>query len=221
MHDGEELKRRNRAVAGAAVGVVVVMGGLVAVSPIFYHVMSAYIGYGGALPQTSEVRSLHEAGAGKDLTVRLDTNVEAGLDVDFRAEKRLIETEIGRPTEVYYEVRNAGAAPVVIRTTFDVTPAWTAPYFFRATAALHPLERLNPQESVRVPFIFYVDPRILKDRLAGKVGAVTLSYTLFRQKGMNGDALEAVHDLATQSAAFSQTLEKDGTATFSNDAPSD
>ena len=83
MRDAEELKRRNRAVAGAAAGIVVIMGGLVALSPIFYRVMSAYIGYGGRLPRSSGVRSLADKGAGKELTVRFDTNVASGLDVEF------------------------------------------------------------------------------------------------------------------------------------------
>lgn len=221
MHYGDELKRRNRAVAGAAVGVVVVMGGLVAVSPIFYHVMSAYIGYGGELPQSSGTRSLNQKGAGKNLKIRLDTNVEAGLDVDFRPESQLVETEIGRPTEFYYDVANHSSDPVVIRTSFDVTPAWAAPYFFKAVESLHPLERLSPHEHAHVPMIFYVDRRILKDKLAGKAEEITLSYTLFRQKGMNGGALAAVHDLAAQATDFSEALKMKGAATFANDAPSD
>jgi hypothetical protein len=44
MLDKEELKRRNRSVAAGAVGIVVVMLGLVAVSPMFYRMFVAYIG---------------------------------------------------------------------------------------------------------------------------------------------------------------------------------
>ena len=221
MHDAEELRRRNRAVASAAVGIVVVMGGLVAVSPIFYRVLSAYIGYGGSLPQSSVVRRLAGKGAGKDLTVRFDTNVASGLDVDFRPEERSVSTEIGRPTALYFRVTNRGSAPVVIRTAFDVTPAWAAPYFFKAVASLHPIERLEPGERARVPMVFYVDRRILKDRLAANVEAITLSYTFFRQKGMTDGALASVGDMAARAAAFDEELKKSGTAKFANDAPAD
>ena len=221
MQDADELKRRNRAVAGAAGGIVVTMGGLVAFSPILYRSLSAYIGYGGKLPQSSEVRSLAETGAGKDLTVRFDTNVAAGLAVDFQPEARSVSTEIGRPTTLYYDVANRAAAPVVIRATFDVTPAWAAPYFFKAVASLHPIERLEPGEHARVPMVFYVDRRILNDRLAARVNAITLSYTFFRQQGMSDGALASVGDLATRAADFERELKKNGAARFANDAPSD
>ena len=220
MRDAE-LRRRNRAVAGAAAGVVVIMGGLVALSPILYRALSAYLGYGGNLPQSSEVRSLAGRGAGKDLTVRFDTNVADGLAVDFEPEDRTISTEIGRPTKLYYDVANRASRPVVIRATFDVTPAWTAPYFFKAVASLHPLERLEPGEHARVPMVFYVDRRILNDRLAARVSAITLSYTFFLQKGLSDGALASVGDLATRSADFERDLEKNGTTKFANDAPSD
>ena len=103
---------------------------------------------------------------------------------------------------LYYDVTNRTSAPVVIRATFDVTPAWAAPYFFKAVASLHPIERLEPGEHARVPMVFYVDRRILKDRLAARVNAITLSYTFFRQKGMSDGALASVGDLATRAAGF-------------------
>ena len=221
MRDGDELRRRNRVVAGAAAGIVVVMGGLVALSPIFYRVFSAYIGYGGSLPRSSKVRRLGEAGAGKDVTVRFDTNVAAGLAVDFAPDVPSLATEIGRPTEFHYDVVNRSAAPVVLRFAFDVAPAWAAPYVFRATASLHPIERLEPGEHARVPMVFYVDRRILKDRLAARVDEITLSYTLFRQKGMSDGALLSVGDLATRSERFERELKRSGAAKFANDAPSD
>lgn len=221
MHDAEELKRRNRAVAGAAVGVVVIMGGLVALSPIFYRVVSAYIGYGGSLPRSSRVRRLADKGAGKEVTVRFDTNVASGLDLDVRPDERSVSTMIGRPTLLHYDVTNLTSAPLVIRTTFDVTPAWAAPYFFKAVQSLHPIERLAPREHTRVPMVFYVDRRILKDRLAGRVNEITLSYTFYRQKGMSDGALVSVGDLATRAADFERELTKNGAAKFANDAPTD
>ena len=221
MRDADELRRRNRAVAGAAAGIVVIMGGLVAVSPVLYRTFSAYIGYGGRLARSSEIRSLADKGAGKDLTVRFDTNVAADLAVDFQPERRSISTEIGRPTTLYYDVTNRTSRPVVVRASFDVTPAWAAPYFFKAVASLHPIERLEPGEHARVPMVFYVDRRILNDRLAARVNTLTLSYTFFRQQGMSDGALASVGDLAVRAAGFERELRKNGAAKFANDAPAD
>lgn len=219
MLDAEELKRRNRAVAVAAAGLVVVMIGLVAMSPILYRHFSALIGYRASLPEAETTRSLFDGGVeGKRVTVLFDTNVADGLALEFVPEKRSVETAIGRPTKLYYDLTNKSGKPVVIRADFDVTPDWAAPYFFKATRSLDAIERLDAGETARVPLIFYVDKRILGDRMAGDVRQLTLSYTLFRQKGFSAAAISSVKDLRQQSAAFEMHLERTGEATFANDA---
>ncbi|HET7413835.1 MAG TPA: cytochrome c oxidase assembly protein [Pararhizobium sp.] len=218
MPDAEELKRRNRAVAGAAAGMVVVMFGLVAMSPIFYRHFSTLLGYGASLPEAETTRSIFGGGIdGKSVTVNFDTNVADGLKLEFVPEKPSVETTIGRPTKLYYDLTNNSGKPVVIRADFDVTPDWAAPYFFKATKSLDAIERLDAGETARVPLVFYVDRRILGDRLAGNVRQLTLSYTLFRQKGFSSAAVSSIKDLRDQSAAFDLHLERTGEATFAND----
>lgn len=221
MPYADDLRRRNRAVASAAVGVVVVMAGLVAVSPIFYDIFSAYLGYGGSISGTRQSRSLDVAGTGRDVTVAFVTNVGGRLDLDFRPERRSLVADIGHPEAVYFDVGNRSSSPVVIRTAFDVTPAWAAPYFFRSVDSFHPIERLAAGERARVPLVFFVDRRILKDKLAKGVGEITLSYTLLMQHGMNDGALAAIGDMRLHAEALDRRLRLKRSATFANDAPSD
>jgi hypothetical protein len=54
MRDEEELKCRNPAVAAGAVTIIVVMLGLVAVSPVLYRLFTAYI---GSPAQQTRIRS--------------------------------------------------------------------------------------------------------------------------------------------------------------------
>ncbi|MGN6549942.1 MAG: cytochrome c oxidase assembly protein [Pararhizobium sp.] len=221
MQQSAEMKRRNRLVLLCSLGVVGIMIALVAVSPILYRDFVSYIGYGATLPQTERTMSLTHEGIGEKVTVRFDTNVASGLDWTFRPEKPAVTADIGAPKRVYFDVTNNSGKTIVVQTTFNVTPDWAAPYFFKVEDFCLPTEKLRPGESARMPLVFYVDRRLVADRFAGTIPEVTLSYTFFRRPGLSAAAMAAVPDLHDQAATLDQKMAANGTAIFVNDAPTD
>jgi cytochrome c oxidase assembly protein subunit 11 len=69
--------------------------------------------------------------------------------------------------------------PVTGTATFNVTPVFIGKYFTKIQCFCFTQQTLKPGETVRMPVIFYVDPKILDDPDARDVQEITLSYTFY------------------------------------------
>ena len=76
--------------------------------------------------------------------MRFDANVGAGLDWEFRPEKREITTHYGEPTQTYYYAKNNSDQTIVAHALFNVTPYQAAPYFFKIQCFCFTDEKLKP-----------------------------------------------------------------------------
>ena len=196
-----------------------IMTGLVSYSPTLYRLFCELTGYGGTVQRASAAQPVTVAAGNRTVTVYFDANVAPGLPWEFRPEQRKVEIRFGAPIRVYYFARNNSDETVVARATFNVTPYKAAPYFFKIECFCFTEEKLAPGESARMPLVLYVDEQLLKDRNAGEVRQITLSYTFFKQTDLLPEGVAAARDLKTGSEMLDAKLKRAEAVEFDNDAP--
>lgn len=210
------ISSRKATVFGAVI-ILAGMTGLVSYAPTLYRLFCQATGYGGTVRRAEAVEL--PAASDQTITVHFDANVHPGLDWEFRPEQLQVKTHYSQPTKVYYYAKNNTNHTVVARAVFNVTPYQAAPYFFKIECFCFTEERLEPGESARMPLVFYVDEQMMEDKDTKALHSVTLSYTFFKQDNLTPEQVKAARDLGSGSKALDDSLQKDGVASFDNDAP--
>lgn len=125
-------------------------------------------------------RGLRAPGAtGQKITVAFDSNVSPKLPWKFAPERRSDTIDIGGRDMAFFTATNTSNHPITGTATFNVTPAQVGKYFTKIQCFCFTQQTLQPGETVRMPVIFFVDPKILNDPDARDVQEITLSYTFY------------------------------------------
>jgi cytochrome c oxidase assembly protein subunit 11 len=173
---------RNARVAFLAVLGVCFMSGLGFASVPLYRLFCQVTGFAGT-PQ----RATSAPGAvGSRITVSFDANVSARLPWSFRPEERSQTVAVGERDMVNFIAVNRAATPITGTAGFNVTPEHAGKYFTKIQCFCFTEQTLKPGESMRMPVIFFVDPKILQDPDARDIQNITLSYTFYPVE--NGNA---------------------------------
>lgn len=170
-------RRRNLRVVVPAIGVIGIMLGVVAYSPMLYRLFCAATGYGGT---TQRVDSDMNTISGRVITVRFDSNVAPGLPWRFEPVQREVKVRLGEQQLVSFTAENLTDQAIVGHATFNVTPQTTGIYFNKIQCFCFDEERLNAHQKVDMPVVFFVDPALASDPDTRDVDTITLSYTFFR-----------------------------------------
>ena len=86
---------------------------------------------------------------------------------------------IGARNIAFFTATNNATTPVTGRATFNVQPSQAGSYFSKIECFCFTEQTLQPGQSVRMPVIYYVDPKMLDDGDARDIAAITLSYTFY------------------------------------------
>jgi cytochrome c oxidase assembly protein subunit 11 len=181
--------RGNRRTVMALLGVLGVMGGLVAASVPLYRLFCAATGYEG----TTQRASVAPATEVKDrlVTVRFDAETAPDLPWSFQPEQRQVTVHPGEQKLVAYRATNRSAEPITGKATYNVTPSKAGLYFDKLQCFCFSEQVLAPGQSAELTVSFFVDPDIVKDPNTTDVDTITLSYTMFRSKTESGPAANA------------------------------
>lgn len=171
------LPRRNGRTAALAAVVAVAMVGLAFASVPLYRLFCQVTGFAG----TTQMRVGADApgAAARRISIRFDANRSNALPWDFRPEDTHHEVTIGERSIAFFTARNLSARPVTGTATFNVTPTSAGQYFVKIQCFCFTEQRLEPGQEVRMPVVFYVDPKILDDPDARRISEITLSYTFY------------------------------------------
>ena len=169
------ISRNLRTALLAGVGVCF-MGGMGFAAVPLYRMFCQATGLNGTTQRGVEAPG---AVAGHKVTVSFDTNVSPDLGWEFKPERRSDRIDIGGRDMAFFTAKNLSGKTVTGTATFNVTPNQVGKYFTKIQCFCFTQQTLQPGETVRMPVIFYVDPKILDDENARDVKEITLSYTFY------------------------------------------
>ena len=114
----------------------------------------------------------------KTIVVRFDANMR-GLPWEFKPERPTETVTIGARDMTIFLAKNLSDHPVTGTATFNVSPAQAGQYFSKVQCFCFTEQTLKPGQQLRMPVVYYVDPKILDDPDTKDVEEITLSYTFY------------------------------------------
>jgi cytochrome c oxidase assembly protein subunit 11 len=154
---------------------VAFMVGLAFASVPLYRMFCELTGFDGT-PRRAEKAPGAVAG---QIGVRFDANVHPGLPWRFEPEQGTVEVAPGAQTKIFYRAQNLTARTITGQAAFNVTPDQVGKYFNKIQCFCFTEQTLKPGQTVDMPVVFFVDPKILKDDDTKDVHEITLSYTFY------------------------------------------
>jgi cytochrome c oxidase assembly protein subunit 11 len=150
------------------------MVGLAFASVPLYRIFCQVTGFAGTTQRAAQAPG---AVAGQ-IGVRFDANIDPTLPWRFEPAKR-VRIHPGQRTVVNYRATNLTARTTTGRAVFNVTPTQAGPYFSKIECFCFTEQTLKPGESVLMPVVFFVDPRIREDEATDHIDEITLSYKFY------------------------------------------
>ena len=111
--------------------------------------------------------------------VRFDANINEALPWKFEPVEETVRIAPGARTQISYRATNMTARETTGRAVFNVSPQRAAPYFNKIECFCFTEQTLKGGQSVDMPVVFYVDPRIEDDPDTKSIDEITLSYTFY------------------------------------------
>lgn len=174
----DALASRNNRVRRFAIGITLASLGMGFASVPLYRLFCETTGFNGTTQRADADVALTPV-AGKTISIRFDSNVAPGMPWKFYPERETDTVTIGARDMATFIARNTSNKPVSGQAAFNVTPAQAGAYFSKIQCFCFTNQTLQPGEEVRMPVIYYVDPKILNDPDAKDVQQITLSYTFY------------------------------------------
>jgi cytochrome c oxidase assembly protein subunit 11 len=169
------IAQKNRAVAIRMALFALAMLGLAFASVPLYRAFCQVTGFGGT---TQKAEAAPGAVAGQ-IGVRFDANIDPALPWKFEPVQETVRIHPGARTTIYYEATNYTARSTTGQAIFNVTPEIAGKYFSKIECFCFTEQTLKPGETVKMPVIFFVDPKLRDDPDTKHIDEITLSYTFY------------------------------------------
>jgi cytochrome c oxidase assembly protein subunit 11 len=171
------LAKRNGRTAGLAALLVLAMAALAFASVPLYRLFCQVTGFDGTTMRATG--DAPGAIAGKTVSVRFDANTAPALPWSFKPEQATQRISIGERDIAFYLAKNLSDRPLTGTASFNVSPVWAGKYFNKIQCFCFNEQTLQPGQEMRMPVVFFVDPKIADDPDAGRISEITLSYTFY------------------------------------------
>ena len=181
VNDLADIQARRNKRVGLMMGAVALgMVGLGFASVPLYRIFCQATGLNGtvARAEASEL-DFSQAVDGQTMQVRFDANHRGDLPWTFRPEHPTDSVTIGARDLAIFIAKNNSDHAVTGTASYNVMPDQAAKYFKKIQCFCFTQQTLKPGEQVRMPVIFFVDPKIATDPDTKSVQEITLSYTFY------------------------------------------
>ncbi|WP_199258479.1 cytochrome c oxidase assembly protein [Paracoccus binzhouensis] len=158
-------------------GIVVLMGALSWAAVPFYSWFCRVTGFAGT---TNVAEAASDTVLDEKIRVRFDANVDDNLGWTFRPLQREMELRIGENAIAFYEAVNNTDETITGTASYNVAPDAAGYFFNKIQCFCFTEQTLAPGERIEMPVSFFVDAELVKDRDAGRIRDITLSYTFHR-----------------------------------------
>ncbi len=169
------LAAKNRIVGFRAATFGLVMLGVAFAAVPLYRAFCQLTGFDGT---TQRAEAAPGAIAGQ-IGVRFDANINAALPWNFGPEQKTVRIHPGAKTTIYYLAENMAGRSTTGQAAFNVSPAQAGAYFSKIECFCFTEQTLKAGEKVRMPVVFFVDPKIRTDPATRDIDEITLSYTFY------------------------------------------
>ena len=172
----EKSRLGNGAIVAICCSFVIGMVGAAYAAVPLYEMFCKVTGYGGT---TQRVEQASDVILDKKIKVRFDANVSPKLPWKFYPEHPTDTVSIGARDMAIFIAQNNSPHPITGTATFNVTPDQAGKYFTKIQCFCFTQQTLKPGEQIRMPVLFFVDPKIKDDPDARDIQEITLSYTFY------------------------------------------
>lgn len=169
-------RKRNSAMMAGMLAIGMLALGFAAVP--LYRLFCQVTGFSGTTQRADASASVPVA-AGHTLSIRFDSNVAPGMPWKFHPEHSTDKVTVGARDMAIFIAKNMSDKPVTGTATFNVTPEQAGAYFTKIQCFCFTQQTLQPGQEIRMPVLFYVDPKILDDPDNRDTQEITLSYTFY------------------------------------------
>jgi cytochrome c oxidase assembly protein subunit 11 len=166
-------KNRNVGFRAALFGLTMLAVAFAAVP--LYRIFCQATGFDGT---TQRAAAAPGAIAGQ-IGIRFDANIDPSLPWKFEPEQETVRIHPGARTTIYYDATNYTARNTTGQAIFNVTPGQAGKYFNKIECFCFTEQTLKPGEHVRMPVVFFVDPKLRTDPDTRDIDEITLSYTFY------------------------------------------
>jgi cytochrome c oxidase assembly protein subunit 11 len=171
-------QRANARIGLMAAAIAIAMVGLGFAAVPLYKIFCQVTGFDGTTMRVSEAQAATITPTTKTMVIRFDAN-QRGLPWEFRPERPTDTVTIGARDMSIFIAKNLASEPITGTATFNVTPAQAGKYFNKIQCFCFTEQELKPGQEMRMPVLYYVDPKILTDPETKDIEEITLSYTFF------------------------------------------
>ncbi len=172
----QELVRKNARMGLTVLLVVIAMIGLSFASVPLYRLFCAATGFDGT---TRVAKALPDHVLERTVTVKFNTDTGPGMPWDFRPDMREITVHLGEKGLASFTAHNKQARVTAGTALYNVTPPKAGRYFQKIQCFCFDKQVLQSGESVAMPVMFFVDPKMADDPNMKDVDTITLSYTFY------------------------------------------
>jgi cytochrome c oxidase assembly protein subunit 11 len=169
-------KPRHLRVAVVVASAAVLMVGMSYAAVPLYKLLCQRTGFAGT-PQVAEAPPTIRGK--RHVTVRFDANVGAGLPWSFQPDTASIVLQTGQTATVFFKVTNEASRAITGQASFNVSPDVMGGYFDKISCFCFSEQKLDAGQTIDMPVVFFLDPKLEQDRTLDQVDTVTLSYTFY------------------------------------------